>query len=90
MGTDSGITIQIPPTVLISIMDRTTRTVDDFSTDDQMNSLTGTMEIDRIMGISIFKVELGETMGIFLVHPQDKDGTALKVILSVNLNLSNL
>ena len=48
------------------------------------------MEIDRIMGISIVKVELGEIMKIFLVHPLDKDGTFLKVILSVDLRLFSL
>ena len=86
MGPDSGITIKIPPTELIRIMDRTTRTVDECLTNDQIKSPTETMEIDRIMGISIVKLELGEIMEIFLVRHLDKDGTFLKVILSVDFN----
>ena len=44
------------------------------------------MEIERTMVISIVKVELGEIMEIFLARHLDKDGTPLKVILSVDLN----
>ena len=87
MDPDNGITIKTLLIDLISIMGRRTRTVDDFWTGDQTNSLTGTMEIDRITGIPIVKVELGEIMKTFLVHPLDKDGTFLKVILSVDLSL---
>ena len=90
MDPDNGITIKTLLTDLIPIMGRRTRTVDDFWTGDQTNSLTGTMEIDRIMGISIVKVELGEIMKTFLVHPLDKDGTFLKVILPVDLSLFSL
>ena len=89
MDRDSGITTKIFPTEII-LMDRTTRTVDDYSTDDQINSPIDTMEIDQILGISVFKVELGEIMETFLVRHLDKDGTFLKVILSVDLNLFNL
>ena len=46
MGPDSGITIKILPTELIRNMGKTIRTVDDYSTDDQINSSTETMEID--------------------------------------------
>ena len=70
-------------------MDRTTRTVDDYLTDDQTNSPTETMEIERTMGISIVKVELGEILETSLVRHLDKDGTSLKVILSVDLNPFN-
>ena len=90
MGRDSRITIKFFPTEINRIMDRTTRTVDDYSTDDQINSPTDAMEIDRIIGISVIKVELGEIMETFLVRHLDKDGTFLRVILSVDLNLFNL
>ena len=60
--------------------------MDGFWTGDQTNFLTGTMEIDRIMGISIVKVELEEIMKIFLVHPLGKDGTFLKEFLSADLS----
>ena len=90
MDPDNGITIKTLLTDLIPIMGRRTRTVEDYWTGDQTNSLIRTMEIDRIMGISIVKVELGEIMKIFLVHPLDKDGTFLKVILSVDLSLFSL
>ena len=90
MDPDNGITIKTLLTDLIPIMGRRTRTLDDYWTGDQTSSLIGTMEIDRIMGISIVKVELGEIMKVFLVHPLDKDGTFLKVILSVDLSLFSL
>ena len=90
MGPDSGITIRILPTELIRITDRIIRTVDDRLTDDQINCPTEKMEIDRIMEISITKVELGEIMEIFLVHHQDKDGTFLKGNVSADPNLFNL
>ena len=90
MDPDNGITIKTLVTDLIPIIGRRTRTVDDYWTGDQTKSLIGTMEIDRIMGISIVKVELGEIMKSFLVHPLDKDGTFLKVILSVDLSLFSL
>ena len=48
MGPDSGITTQTLPTDLSSIMDRIIKTVDDHLTDDQINSPTETMKIDRI------------------------------------------
>ena len=86
MDPDNGITIKTLLTDLIPIMGRRTRTVDDYWTGDQTNSPIGTMEIDRIMGISIVKVELGEIMKIFLVHHLDKDGTFLQVIISVDLS----
>ena len=60
MDPDNGVTIKTLLTGLIPIMGRRTCTVDDFWTGDQTNSLTGTMEIDRIMGISMVKMELGE------------------------------
>ena len=81
MSPDSGITIKIPSTELIRIMDRTTRNVDEYLTDDQINSPPETMEVDRILGIPIVKVELGEMTEIFLVRHLDKDGTFLTVIL---------
>ena len=90
MDPDNGVTIKTLLTDLIPIMGRRTRTVDDFWTCDQTNSLTGTMKIDRIMGISIVKVELGEIMKIFLVHPLGKDGTFLREILSVDLSRFSL
>ena len=89
MGPDNGTITKIPFTDIIHIMDRMTKTVDDRLTDDQINSPTETMEIDPITEISAIKIERGETMGTFLVHPQDKDGTFLKVILSADLNLFN-
>ena len=52
MGPDSGTTIRIFPTELIRIMDKIIRTVDDRLTDDQINSPTETMKIDRMMEIS--------------------------------------
>ena len=70
-------------------MDRTTRTVDDYLTDDQTDSPTETMEIERTMGKSIVKAELGEIMEIFLARRLEKFGTSLKVILSVDLNPFN-
>ena len=85
---DSGI-IKTLLTDLVPIMGRTTRTVDDHLTDDQTNSPTETREIDRIMGISIVKVELGETMEIFLARHLDKGGTSLKVFRCVDPNLFN-
>ena len=90
MDPDNGIIIETLLTDLVPIIDRRTRTVDDYLTDDQINSPTETMEIDRIMGISIVKVELGKIMEIFLVRHLDKDGTFLKVILSADPNLFNL
>ena len=85
MDPDNGITIKTFLTDIIPIMGRRTRTVDDYLTDDQTNSPIETMEIDRVMGISIVKVVLGQIMEIFLVHHLDKDGTFLKVILPVDL-----
>ena len=90
MDPDNGITIKTLLTDLIPIMGRRTRTLEDYWTGDQTNSLIRTMEIDRMMGISIVKVELGEIMKIFLVHPLGKDGTFLKEILSVNLSRFSL
>ena len=90
MDPDNGITIKTLLTDLIPIMGRRTRTVEDYWTGDQTNSLIRTMEIDRMMGISIVKVELGEIMKIFLVHPLGKDGTFLKEILSVDLSRFSL
>ena len=84
MDLDKGITIKTLLTDLIPFMGWRTRTVDDYWTDDQTNCPIGTMEIDRIMGISTVKVELGEIMEIFLVHHLDKDGNFLKVILSLD------
>ena len=89
MDPDNGTTIKTLLTDLILIMDRTTRTVEDCLTDDHTNFPTETMEIGRTMGISVVKVELGEMMEIFLARHLDKDGTSLKVILSVDLNLFN-
>ena len=86
MDPDNGITIKTLHTDLIPIMGRRTRTVDDHLSDDQINSPTETMEVDRIMGNSKVKVELGETTEIFFVHHLDKDGTFLKVILSIDLS----
>ena len=84
MDLDNGITIKTLLTDLIPIMGRRTRTVDVYWTGDQTNSPLGTMEIDRIMAISIVKVGLGKIMETFLVHHLDKDGTFLKVIFSVD------
>ena len=85
MDPGNGITINTLLTDLIPSMGRRTRTVDDYLTDDQTNSPRETMEIDRVMGISMVKVELGEIMEIFLVHHLDKDGNFLKVVLPVDL-----
>ena len=41
------------------------------------------------MGIPIARVATGETMEIFHVHHQDKDGTFLKAIPSADLNQFN-
>ena len=90
MNPDNGIIIKTLPTDLTPIMDRRTRTVDEYLTNDQINSPTETMEIDRIMGISIVKVELGEIIEIFLVRHLNKDGTFLKVIPAVDLRFFNL
>ena len=90
MDLDNGITIKTLLTDLIPLMDRIIRTVEDRLTDDQINSPTETMEIDRIMGTLIVKMELGEKLEIFPVRHFDKDGNFLKVILSADLNLSNL
>ena len=85
MGADSEITLKILPTELLRNMDRIIRTVDDRLTDDQINSPTETIKIDRIMEITTAKMNLGEIMEIFLVLHQDKDGTFYKVILSAEL-----
>ena len=90
MDRDNGTKIKTLHIELVFIMDRRTRIVDDYLTDDQINSPTETMEIDRIMGISIVKMELGEIVAIFLVRLLDRDGTFLKVILSADPNLFNL
>ena len=90
MGPDSGITIKIPPTEVIRFMDRIGRTVDDYSTDDLINSPTETMEIDRLMGIPIVEMDLGKILEFFLVRHLDKDGTFFKVILPVDPNPYNL
>ena len=89
MDPDNGTTSKTILTDLIPIMDKTTRFVDDYLTDDQTNCPIETMEIELTMGISIVKVELGEIMEIFLAHHLDKDGNSLKVILSVDLNPFN-
>ena len=86
----NGILIKPLLTDLVPIMGRTTRTEDDYLTGVQINSPTETMEIDQIMGISIAKTELSEIMEIFFVRHLDKDGIFLKVILSIDLNISNL
>ena len=90
MGPDNGITIRILLAELIRIMDRLIRTVDDCLTDDQVNSPTETMKIDRLMKIIITKTELGELMAVFLVRQQDKKGTFLMVFLSAAVSLSKL
>ena len=90
MDPGNGIIIKPLLTDLVPIMGRTTRTEDDYLTGDQINSPTEAMETDQITGISIAKEELGEIMEISLVRHLDKDGTFLKLILSVDLNLFNL
>ena len=60
--------------------------MDDYLTNDQINSPTETMEIDQLTEIIITKMELGEIMEIFLARHLDKYGTPLKVIPSVDLN----
>ena len=90
MGPNNGITIKTLLTDLILIMDRKTRAVDDYLTDDQINSPTETMEIDQLTEVIITKMELGEIMAILLVHHQDRDGIFHKAILSANLTLFNL
>ena len=90
MDPDNRITIKTLPIDLIPTMDRTTRTVDDYLTKDHINFPTETMETDRIMGISIVKVELSEVMEFFLVRHLDKDGNFLKVFLSIDLSLFSL
>ena len=81
--------MEIFPTEIIRVMDRTTRTVDDHLTDDQINFSTEMMETGLIMEISIVKVELGETIEIFLALHLNTDGTPFKEILSVDLNPFN-
>ena len=78
MDLDNGITIKILLIDLVPIMGKTTRTVDDHLTDDQINSPTGTMETGLIMEISIVKVELGETIEIFLARHLETAGTSLR------------
>ena len=90
MDPDNGIIPKTFLTELNHIMVRIIRTVYDRLTADQINSPTETMETDRIMGISIVKVERGEIMEILLVHHLDRDGTFLKAILFADLNLFNL
>ena len=90
MGLDNGITIKTPFTDLILIMDRRTRAVDEYLTDDQINSPTETMELDQLTEIIITKMELGEIMAIFLNRHQDREGIFHKAILSADLNLFNL
>ena len=68
-------------------MDRITRTVDDYLTDDQINYPTETMETDQTTEIIITKMELGEIMAIFLVRHQDRDGILQKATLSADPNL---
>ena len=63
--------------------------MDDHLTDDQINSTTETIETELIMGISLVKVGLGETMEIFLALHLDTDGTPFEEILSVDLNPFN-
>ena len=89
MDPDNGIIIKTFLIDLVPIMGKTTRTVEDHLTDDQINSPTETMETELIMGISIVKVELGETMEIFLARHLDTGGTSLKEILSVDPNPFN-
>ena len=89
MDRDNGITIKTLLTDLILIMDRRTRAVDDYLTDDQINSLIETMEIDQLTEIIITKMELGEIMTIFLVRHQDRDGIFHKAILFAGPNLFN-
>ena len=90
MGLDSEKTMRILLTELIHIMDRKIRTVDDRLSDDEINFPTETTKIDRIMEITITKMELGEIMEIFLVRHQDKVRTFHKVILSADFSLSIL
>ena len=46
MGPDSGLTTKILPTEQILIVDKIIRTVDDRSTEDQINSSIETTKID--------------------------------------------
>ena len=89
MDPDNGITIKILLIDLVPIMGKTTRTVDDHLTDDQINSSTEMMETGLIMEISIVKVELGETIEIFLARHLDMAGTSHKETLSVDFNPFN-
>ena len=90
MDPDNGITIKTLLIDPIPIMASIFRTVDGRLTNGQINSPTETMEIDRIMGISILKVELGEITEIFLVHNLDRDGNFLKANLFAEVNLFNV
>ena len=68
MDQDSGITIKILITEIFRILDGIIRTVDDCLADDQINSTTETMEIDRVMENSLTRMELVEKKEFFLVH----------------------
>ena len=90
MGPDRRIATRILPTELIRVMHRIIRTVNDRLTDDQINSPTKTMKIDRIMEFAITKMGHGETMEIFLTRHHDKDEIFHKVSLFADLNLFNI
>ena len=90
MDPANGIGIKTLLTGLILIMDRRTRAVDDYLTDDHIKFPTEMMEIDQLMETIIVKMELGEIMAIFVVRHQDRDGIFHKATLSVDPNLSNL
>ena len=89
MVRDNGMLVKTLLTHLIPIMGKTTRAVDDHLIDDQIIATTETIETELIMGISLVKVGLGETMEIFLALHLDTDGTPFKEILSVDLNPFN-
>ena len=90
MGPDSGIATTILLTELIHIMDSIIRTEDDHLIDGHINSPTEVKKIYRIMEITVTKMELGEVMEIFRVHPQDKDETFQEEMHFANVNLLKL
>ena len=78
MGPDSGITIRILAAELIRTMDGLIGTVDDRLTDDKINSPTELMKIDRILGFTITKMDLGKKMAIFLARHKPRTGRFTK------------
>ena len=69
MGPNHGISRKTRPIELIQNMDRIIRTADDHVAEDQLNSPTGKIEIDRRMKITLTEMELGEKLRNFSRSP---------------------